>query len=190
MNKKVTEIIFLLDKSGSMWGLEEDTIGGFNALMKKQAQLDGATRATVALFDHEYEVIWEDVSASELNLTSNEYFIGGSTALLDAIGKTIVNYSNNRLREKTTQVIFVITTDGLENASCEFSYKKVKELIRQMEKEYNWEFIFLGANIDAIEEAVQLGINIKDAYNFDATSDGVEEMYGVIHESLLEKREN
>lgn len=186
MRKRDTEIIFLLDRSGSMAGLEKDTIGGFNSLLHKQLKLDEETKATVALFDHEYEMLWENAPAKDIKLTSEEYFVRGTTALLDAIGKTIINYKC--AIENPAEVIFVITTDGMENASREFTYQKIKDLIKQKEKECGWRFIFLGANIDAIEEASQLGINTEDAYNFEATNEGVQKMYSVVHERLVEKR--
>lgn len=192
MNENVTEIIFLLDRSGSMAGLESDTIGGFNAFIKKQCQLDGETLVTAAQFDDQYEVIWNVMGAKNVKLTDKEYFVRGSTALLDAVGRTILDVGHRLSKaseeQKPGKVIFVITTDGMENASREFTYEKVKELIKHQQEKYNWEFIFMGANIDAAKEADNLGIDLDNAYNFEASEKGVEIMYNTICEAVLEKR--
>jgi uncharacterized protein YegL len=192
MNTNITEIIFLLDRSGSMEGLESDTIGGFNAFIKKQTQLDGATLVTAVQFDDQYEVIWNGIDAKNVNLTDKEYYVRGSTALLDAVGKAILDVghrlSNSNEDQKPGKVIFVITTDGMENASREFTYEKVNELIKHQQEKYNWEFIFMGANIDAAKEANNLGIDMENAYSFEATENGVEAMYNVICEAVSEKR--
>lgn len=170
MNRDLTEIIFLLDRSGSMAGLETDTIGGFNAFIEKQRQLEGETIVTAVLFDDRYEILWNGIDANKAILTDKEYYVRGSTALLDAVGKTIldVGYRLSKTSEETRpgKVIFVITTDGLENSSREFSYEKVKELIKHQQEKYNWEFIFLGANIDAAKEAGNIGICKDNAYSF------------------------
>jgi uncharacterized protein YegL len=192
MNMNITEIIFLLDRSGSMAGLESDTIGGFNAFIKKQSQLDGETLVTAVQFDDQYEVIWNGIDAKNVRLTDKEYFVRGSTALLDAVGKTILDVghrlSNSNEDQKPGKVIFVITTDGMENASREFTYEKVNELIKHQQEKYNWEFIFMGANIDASKEASILGIDMENAYSFEASENGVEAMYNVICEAVSEKR--
>ena len=192
MNKDVTEIVFLLDRSGSMGGLESDTIGGFNAFIEKQSQAEGDTTVTVVLFDDRYEILWNGVAAKKAKLTDNEYYVRGSTALLDAVGKTIlgVGYrlSKTREGERPGKVIFVITTDGLENASREFTYSKVKELITHQQEKYGWEFIFLGANIDAVREAGNIGIAMHDAYNFEASRVGVGKMYSMVSSAVCEKR--
>lgn len=193
MNKNVTEIIFLLDRSGSMAGLESDTIGGFNAFVKRQCQLEGETFLTAVLFDDEYEVLWNGMKANKVRLTEKEYYVRGCTALLDAVGKTILDVgyrlSNTSEERKPGKVIFVITTDGMENASREFTYKKVKELIQHQQEKYCWEFIFLGANIDVAKEADSLGIALDNAFNFEASEKGVECMYNVICEAVSEKRQ-
>lgn len=180
MSEKHTEIIFLLDRSGSMSGLEEDTIGGFNAFIKKQTEFPGKTSLTTILFDDKYEVLWDGIDATEAVLTKKNYFVRGTTALLDAVGNTILTV-HHRLKENreeaTHRVIFVIITDGMENASEEFTYQKVKELIKYQQTCHDWEFIFMGANIDAVEEAVNIGISMEQAYNFEASQDGVERMY-------------
>ncbi|CAG9607022.1 vWA domain-containing protein [Pseudoneobacillus rhizosphaerae] len=192
MNTNITEIIFLLDRSGSMAGLESDTIGGFNAFIKKQCQLDGETMVTAVQFDDQYEVIWNGIDAKNVRLTDKQYFVRGSTALLDAVGKTILDVghrlSNSNEDQKPGKVIFVITTDGMENASREFTYEKVNELIKHQQEKYNWEFIFMGANIDAAKEASILGIDMENAYSFEASENGVEVMYNVICEAVSEKR--
>ncbi|MBT2663821.1 vWA domain-containing protein [Bacillus sp. ISL-45] len=192
MKNNLTEIIFLLDRSGSMAGLEGDTVGGFNAFVKKQTELEGETIMTTVLFDDQYEVLWNGIDAREAKLTEDEYYVRGMTALLDAVGKTIldVGYRLARTSEERRpgKVIFVITTDGMENASSEFTYGKVKELIRHQQEKYSWEFIFMGANIDVAKEADSLGINIENSFNFDATEKGIEIMYEMVSESIMEKR--
>jgi len=192
MNNNLTEIIFLIDRSGSMGGLESDTIGGFNAFIDKQKQVTGKTVVTTVLFDDKYEVLWNGISAEKVMLTEQEYFVKGTTALLDAIGKTILDVvrriSKSCIEEQPGKVIFVITTDGMENSSKEFTYKKVKELIKHQMEKYNWEFIFLGANIDAEKEADSLGIYSDNAYNFNASTEGVKEMYSIVCEVVSDKR--
>jgi uncharacterized protein YegL len=192
MNKNATEIIFLLDRSGSMAGLESDTIGGFNAFIKKQCQLEGDTLVTVVQFDDQYEVLWNGIDAKKVRLTDKEYYVRGCTALLDAVGKAILDVghrlSKTSEEQKPSKVIFVITTDGMENASREFTSEKVKELIKHQQEKYSWEFIFMGANIDAVKEADNLGIDLNNAYNFEASEKGVEMMYNTVCEAVLEKR--
>lgn len=192
MNEKLTEIIFLLDRSGSMGGLENDTIGGFNAFIEKQSHLEGETRVTAVLFDDRYEILWNGANASKVRLTGREYYVRGSTALLDAVGKTILDVgyrlSKTREEERPGKVIFVITTDGLENASREFTYAKVKELIRHQQEKYSWGFLFLGANIDAAREAESMGICEEYAFNFEASAPGVEEMYRMVCDAVSERR--
>ncbi len=193
MNHNKTEMIFLLDRSGSMAGLEEETIGGFNRLIEKQYRPEGETEITAILFDDQYEVVWTGKNAREARLSDKEYFVRGCTALLDAIGKAIVD-TGRRLAmtdvsERPGKVIFIVTTDGMENASTEFTYPKIKELIKHQQEKYSWEFIFMGANIDAVKEADSIGISVDNAYNFEASSHGVEEMYAVMCEAVAEKLE-
>ncbi|WP_342431668.1 vWA domain-containing protein [Neobacillus sp. FSL H8-0543] len=192
MKSNLTEIIFLLDRSGSMGGLERETIGGFNAFIEKQREFEGKTFVTGILFDDQYERLWNGIDAKEVMLTKKNYFVRGCTALLDAVGKTILDVgyrlSNTSEEERPGKVIFVITTDGMENASREFSYEKVKELIIHQQEKYNWEFIFLGANIDAGREAESLGIINENAYSFEATNEGIEVMYNMVSEAVSEKR--
>jgi uncharacterized protein YegL len=193
MNKNLTEIIFLLDRSGSMSGLEKDTIGGFNSFIERQCQLEGDTLLTTVLFDDQYEVLWNGKDARKVRLTSKEYFVRGTTALLDAAGKTILDVGHRLSKtpeeQRPSSVIFVITTDGMENASREFTYEKVKELIKHQQDKYSWEFIFMGANIDAAEEAESLGISKENAFDFEASEVGVEKMYNVMCEAVTYKRQ-
>ncbi len=193
MDMNLTEIIFLLDRSGSMEGLEKDTIGGFNAFIEKQRQLEGETIVTAVLFDDKYKILWNGIEAQKARLTEKEYYVRGSTALLDAVGKTIIDVgyrlSNTSEDKRPGKVIFVITTDGMENASREFTYKKVKELITHQKEKYNWEFIFLGANMDAVEEGGNFGICRNNSFNFAATNDGVERMFSMVCETVAQMRQ-
>ncbi|RIW27807.1 VWA domain-containing protein [Bacillus salacetis] len=192
MNKNLTEVVFLLDRSGSMAGLEEDTIGGFNGFVKRQSELEGKTLVTTVLFDDRYELLWQGAEAEEVNLTEEEYYVRGCTALLDAVGKTIVEVGQRLARtpedSRPGSVIFAITTDGMENASREFTYEKIKKMIQHQREKYNWEFIFMGANIDAADEADHLGISAENAYDFEATETGVEKMYAKMNEAVSEIR--
>jgi hypothetical protein len=181
MNQNLTEIVFILDRSGSMTGLENDTIGGFNGFVKKQIEA-GQTNLTTILFDDKYEILYNGIDAKNITLTDKEYYTRGCTALLDAIGKTITE-TGRRLNEtpetlRPGKVIFVITTDGLENASCEFSYETVKGMITHQSEKYCWEFIFMGANIDVAHEGSKLGIKADMAFCFSASRTGVAKMFG------------
>jgi uncharacterized protein YegL len=181
MNQDLTEIVFILDRSGSMGGLENDTIGGFNGFVKNQSKA-GQTNLTTILFDEKYEILHNGIDAKNVTLTDKEYFTRGSTALLDAIGKTI-NEVGKRLGEtpedkRPGKVIFVITTDGLENASREFGYDAVKNMITRQTEKYGWEFVFMGANIDVAQEGGKLGISIDRSFSFTASAEGVDNMFG------------
>lgn len=182
----------MLDRSGSMSGLEKDTIGGFNSFVKRQVERKGKTLLTTVLFDDHYEILWSGVPAEQVQLTSEDYYVRGTTALLDAVGKTIldVGYRLSRTEEndRPDKVIFVITTDGMENASSEFTHEKIKKLIEHQQEKYNWEFIFMGANIDVLAEAQNIGIKEEDAFSFDATQDGVENLYAMMSEEILQRR--
>lgn len=193
MSKKLTEIIFLLDRSGSMTGLESDTIGGFNSFIKKQCAL-GPTRLTTILFDNKYELLHNGVDANTVYLTEKEYYTRNSTALLNAIGKAIldVNFRLSHLdkEEYPGKVIFVITTDGLENASTEFTYDKIRQMISKQEEIYNWQFIFMGANLDVAKESHKLGIHPSMSFSFQSTSPGTKQMYNKIDHVVKEIRLN
>lgn len=190
LKKNITEIIFILDRSGSMSGYESDTIGGFNGFIKIQNLKDEKTNLTVVLFDHEREILWDGIEISNVILTEKEYFVRGSTALLDAIGHTIIDVSNRLIKTSynnlPNKVIFVITTDGLENSSVEFTYEQVERLIKQKQSVDKWDFIFLGANINVKKEAESLGIDINDAHEF-RTSD-MESVFCELNEYVLYKR--
>jgi uncharacterized protein YegL len=192
MNKNLTEIIFLLDRSGSMGGLESDTIGGFNGFIDRQCKQKGETRLTAVLFDDQTEILWNGVDANHARLTDEDYYVRGCTALLDAVGKTISEagrrLSQSEEGEKPGKVIFVITTDGMENASQEYTYEKVKRMIEHQKEKYSWEFIFMGANIDAAQEAQSLGISIEDSFSFEASNDGVDKMYDMVCDAVSERR--
>ncbi len=192
MSANLTEIVFLLDRSGSMGGLESDTIRGFNAFIEEQCKLEEETIVTAVLFDDKYEILWNGIKAGEAKLTDKEYFVRGYTALLDAVGKTIlevsVRISKTKKEERPDKVIFVITTDGLENASREFTYNVVKSLIKYHQEMYGWDFIFLGANIDTAKEADRLGINTNNVFDFEASKTGIKEMYCMVNDTVLKKR--
>lgn len=191
MNQYLTEIIFLLDRSGSMEGLEADTIGGFNRFIKKQRKL-GDTLLTTVLFDDKYEILHNGVDAANIILTNREYYTRGSTALLDAIGKTIldVGFRLSRTEEykRPHKVIFVITTDGMETSSREFTYKKITQMISRQREMYQWDFIFIGANIDVIEESARLGIHPDHAVRYKASKAGTHKMYEHVNAMICEMR--
>jgi uncharacterized protein YegL len=178
MKTNLTELVFILDRSGSMSGLESDTIGGFNAMLAKQQAEPGECRITTVLFDGEYELLHDRLDIHAVSpLTDREYFVRGSTALLDAVGKTISKTGNaqkfSKPEYRADKVLFVITTDGMENASREYTYDKVKHQIERQKSKYNWEFIFLGANIDAVEVAGRFGIDKTRAQSYHNDSTGV-----------------
>ncbi len=195
MKKGTTELVFILDKSGSMSGLETDTIGGYNAMLKKQQEEPGEAIVTTVLFDDNYEILHDRTNIKGIKpITDKEYYVGGYTALLDAIGKTInkvVNATKHTAKEyQADKVIFVITTDGMENASREFGSEKIKEMIEHQKSRYNWEFIFLGANIDAVSTARDLGINEDRAVNYHADSEGTILNYNIVSDALIDLRAN
>lgn len=181
----MTEIVFILDRSGSMSGLESDTIGGFNSMIKKQKQ-DTEDKAFVStiLFNQASFVLHDRIPLDEVEaLTDKDYQVGGCTALLDAVGDAIKHIKNvhkyAREEDRPSKTIFIITTDGLENASRKFSYKDIKQLIEK-QKELGWEFIFLGANIDAAEVADSIGIDRRRAVNYHSDEIGTEKVYGAM----------
>ena len=189
MKKNLTEIIFILDRSGSMQGLEKDTIGGFNSLIEKQKKIEGDTLISTVLFANKSKVIHDRVDVKDVKpMTENNYITGGCTALLDAIGNAIHHISNihkyARKEDVPEHTLFVITTDGMENASKTYTYPKVKKLIENQKEKYGWEFMFLGANIDAVNVASYMGIDESRAVNFNCDSVGTALNYEVIGEAI------
>ncbi|MGL5677714.1 MAG: vWA domain-containing protein [Cellulosilyticaceae bacterium] len=193
MQKGLTELVFILDRSGSMGGLESDTIGGFNAMLTKQKKQEGDARVTTILFDDAYEVLHDRIPiAGVRQMDDSQYDVRGCTALLDAIGKTINKITNVQKHTseelRAEKVIFVITTDGLENASKEYSYNKLKKMIEQQKEKYNWEFIFMGANMDAVAEAKKFGIDEDRAVTYQNDSRGIALNYEVLADTIQEIR--
>lgn len=195
MKKNLVEVVFILDRSGSMGGLENDTIGGYNAMISKQKKEEGEANITTVLFDDEYEMLHDRLSIKNISpITDNEYYVRGCTALLDAIGKT-VNYMINVQKfapkyEKAKKVLFIITTDGYENASREYTYKNIQKLIKNQKEKYNWEFLFIGANIDAISTAKDFGIDESHAVNYIPDDKGTELNFKVMNEAISCCRED
>lgn len=179
--KNLTEVVFILDRSGSMSGLESDTIGGFNSMIEKQKKSEGEVLISTVLFNHESFVLHDRVPLDKIKpLTEEDYEVGGSTALLDAIGDAIKHIKNvhkyAREEDRPNKTLFVITTDGQENSSMRYSYNDIKKLVEaQQEKE--WEFIFLGANIDAISVAGSMGIRANRAVNYHNDKRGTQKRY-------------
>ena len=193
MKENLTEIVFILDRSGSMSGLEADTIGGFNSMIKKQQKEDGEAVVSTVLFDDKIDVIHDRVDISKIKkLTEEDYYVRGCTALLDAVGRAIHHIGNvqkyARDEDRPAKTLFVITTDGLENASREYSFKDIKRMIERQKEKYNWEFLFLGANIDAIEVAGSMGISRDRAANYNCDSAGTAINYEVLEEAVSKVR--
>ena len=187
MKKDLTELVFILDRSGSMAGLERDTIGGFNAMIEKQKAEDGDAIISTVLFDNTCEVLHDRVPLDRIApMTDRDYYVRGCTALLDAVGGAIHHIGNvhkyAREEDRPEKTLFVITTDGMENASRRYSYEKVKTQICRQKEKYGWEFLFLGANIDAAKEAARFGISADRAANYHADAVGT----GVIYEAVSE----
>ena len=177
MKKNLTEIVFILDRSGSMRGLESDTIGGFNGFIEKQKKEDGEALVSVVLFDDRTEVIYDRVDLAKIEpMTDKQYYVRGCTALLDAVGGAIHHigtiHKYAREEDRPEKTIFVITTDGYENASRHYRNAEVRTMIRKEQEKYGWEFIFLGANIDAEEAADSIGIDRSRAVNYMSDSEG------------------
>ena len=187
MKKNLTELVFILDRSGSMAGLEDDTIGGFNSMLTKQKGEEGEAVVSTVLFDNECEVIHDRMDIQKIEpMTRKEYYVRGCTALLDAVGGAIHHIGNvhkyAREEDRPEKTLFVITTDGMENASRKYSYDRLKAMIERQKEKYGWEFIFLGANIDAAKETARFGIHADRAVNYNADSVGT----AVIHEAVSE----
>ena len=189
MKANSTELVFILDRSGSMSGLESDTIGGFNSMLKKQQAEPGDCRITTVLFDDAYEILHDRIDIKAVSeITTQDYFVRGCTAFLDAVGKTIKKIKkvqkNTAGKYRAEKVLFVITTDGMENASREFTYDTIKAMVEKQKKKHAWEFIFLGANIDAIDVANRFGIARNRTQNFHNDSEGIALNYEVLNETV------
>ena len=193
MKKNLTEIVFILDRSGSMAGLEDDTIGGFNAMIQKQTGEEGEAYVSTVLFDNYTEVIHDRADIQKIQpMTRKDYYVRGCTALLDAVGKSIRHIGNvhkyAREEDRPEKTLFVITTDGMENASREYTYERVRKMIEHQKEKYGWEFLFLGANIDATKEAARFGITEDRAANYHADSVGTAVIYEAVSEAVCNVR--
>ena len=193
MQNKLTEIVFILDRSGSMAGMEADTIGGFNAMLKKQKEAPGQVLISTVLFDNESEVIHDRVPLEDMKpMSEKDYCVGGCTALLDAVGSAIKHIANvhkyARAEDRPGKTLFVITTDGMENASRQYDYPKVKEMITAQKERFGWEFLFLGANIDAAKEAARFGIDEDRAADYHCDTQGTRLNYEAVSEAICAVR--
>ncbi len=189
------ELVFILDKSGSMSGLESDTIGGFNSMIERQKKESGEAFVSTILFNDESKVIHDRVPIKDVpKMVAEEYYVGGCTALLDAVGGAIRHIGNihkyARKEDVPEKTLFIITTDGMENASRRYNYREVKRLITNQREKYGWEFIFLGANIDAEEEGEKFGIDREMAVNYHSDEKGTELNYKVLNEAISYVRRN
>ena len=193
MKNNITELVFILDRSGSMSGLEADTIGGFNAMIEKQKKVDGKCFVSTVLFDNESEVIHDRVELENVNpMTDDDYTVRGCTSLYDAIGGAIRHIGNihkyARPEDVPENTMFVITTDGMENASHFYNNKQVKDMIERQKEKYGWEFIFVAANIDAVETAGRYGIDADRAVNYHADSKGTQIVYETVAQAVCNVR--
>ena len=193
MKKGLTEVVFILDRSGSMAGLEKDTIGGFNAMLDKQRRGEGQALISTVLFSGESAVIHDRVDARDVPpLTEKDYFVCGCTALLDAIGGAIHHIGNvhkyARAEDRPERTLFVITTDGMENASRHYDLRRVRAMIERQKARYGWEFLFLGANIDAVDTAARLGIDADRAANFHCDAQGTQLNYAAVSDAVSAMR--
>ena len=193
MKKDLTELVFILDRSGSMRGLEGDTIGGFNSLIDKQQREAGEALISTVLFDDKQEVLFDRVPLSQIEpMTKEQYYVRGCTALLDALGGAIHHIGNvhkyAREEDVPEKTLFVITTDGLENASRKYSFERVKEMVERQKEKYGWEFVFLGADIDAIATAARIGIARNRSVNYVKDSEGTMRNYSALNMALMNFR--
>ena len=193
MKNNITELIFILDRSGSMAGLESDTIGGFNSMIEKQKKQDGECYVSTVLFDNESEVLHDRVKLGDIpQMTEKDYTVRGCTALIDALGGAIHHVGNihkyARPEDVPEHTMFVITTDGQENASHRYTSEQVKKMIERQKEKYGWEFLFLGANIDAVETARHFGISEDRAVNYHSDSEGTQLNYEVVSEAICAVR--
>ena len=195
MEKKrndLTELVFILDRSGSMAGLESDTIGGFNGLIDKQKKVDGKAFVTTVLFDNQQKTVHDRVDLAEVApMTEKEYYVGGSTALLDAVGDAVTHiekiHKYVRPEDVPAHTMVVITTDGMENSSHRWRAADVKKLVEK-KKEGGWEFLFLGANIDAVSEAARFGIDADRAVRYCNDSEGVRKNFSAVGKAMAHLR--
>lgn len=192
---KITELVFILDKSGSMHGLEADTVGGFNSMIEKQRKKEGKCFVSTVLFDNFTEVVHDRVLLSEIKpMTEEQFCVGGCTALCDAVGGAIKHISNvhkyARKEDVPKNTVFVIATDGMENASQKYSSDRIKEMIEEKRKKYGWEFLFLGANIDAVSTAAHFGIGADRAVRYHADPKGTRMAFSVVDAAIEKKRDN
>ncbi|CCY54138.1 putative uncharacterized protein [Coprococcus sp. CAG:782] len=193
MRKGLTEVVFILDRSGSMSGLEADTIGGFNSMISKQKKEDGEAVISTVLFDDQQEVVYDRQPVKMVEpMTDRQYYVRGCTALLDAIGGAIHHIGNvhkyAREEDRPEKTMFIITTDGMENASRFYTYDRVKYMVERQKEKYGWEFLFLGANIDAISVAARFGINADRAINYECDQVGTSLNYQVMSETITALR--
>lgn len=193
MRKNLTEIVFILDRSGSMSGLEADTIGGYNSLIRKQKMEEGEAVVSTVLFDDTQEVLHDRLNIKEIApITKKEYYVRGCTALLDAVGGAIHHIGNvqkyAREEDRPEKTLFIISTDGMENSSRRYTFDKVKRMVERQKEKYGWEFLFLGANIDAIEVAGRFGINADRAVNYECDSEGTKVNYRTLSKAVSRVR--
>ena len=193
MKNNTTELVFILDRSGSMAGLESDTIGGFNAMIEKQKKQDGECCVSTVLFDNVSKVLHDRVKLSEIKpMTDKDYTVRGCTALIDAIGGAIHHIGNvhkdARPEDVPVHTMFIITTDGMENASRRYSSDKVKAMIERQKEKYGWEFLFIGANIDAVETAARYGIGADRAVNYNADKEGTSIVFNTVANAVCNVR--
>ena len=189
MKKTDTEIVFILDRSGSMCGLEADTIGGFNSMLEKQKQAEGKAILSAVLFSDQSQVLYDRVDIDRIEpMTDRQYQVGGCTALLDAIGGAVHHIGNvhkyAREEDRPGKTVFVITTDGMENSSRHYSYEKVQKMVKRQQERYGWEFLFLGANMDAISAARSFGIREDRAVRYKCDSVGTSKNFVVLDKAL------
>ena len=194
-NNNITELVFILDRSGSMSGLESDTVGGFNTMIEKQKKQNAPCYVSTVLFNHTSEVLYDRVKLGEVQrMTEEDFFVGGSTALMDAIGGAIHHIGNIhkyiRPEDVPANTMFVIMTDGMENASRNYNSDRVKQMIERQKKRYGWEFLFIGANIDAVETAARYGIDADRAVNYHADKEGTRVVYQSVANAVCSLREN
>ena len=189
MREGLTEIVFIIDRSGSMGGLESDTIGGFNSMIEKQKKEEGEAIVSTVLFDDRSEVIYDRVDLKKVEpMNDTQYYVRGCTALLDALGgavkhiKTVHKYAREDDRPEKT--VFIVTTDGMENSSRKYDYDEVRKMVEKQRKEAGWEFIFLGANLDSVEYAGRMGFSAKTSVNYESDSRGTLKNYEVLGRTL------